>query len=499
MPVVRAPESAGQAAMSLREQLKRLTGESVIYGLGQVSGRAVQLILVPVLTRALTPGAYGVSELVFAYLQTAVLVLVLGMDSALARFFYQEPHREARVRMVSTSLTFRLVTGTLVSLALVAAAGPLSGQLMGSDVYRKYLLIGAASLPFTLVVLFANDVLRVTFQPAKFIALNIAWSAIVAGLALWLVIGRQLGVAGVLYGKLFGDIACAGLGLVLVRHNLRPVFDRDALRRMLAYGLPLVPASIAYGAMASFDRFVLQRSRSVEEVAVYAVAYKFFAVVTMGVSAFQLAYMPFAYARANVADAPRLYARVLALYVAVASLGALLIAAFAADALRWLTTTAYAGAAGPALWLAFAAVAQGAYTVVGIGIGLAMRTPLVAWIAGGASVMALAANLVLTPRYGPLGAAIATWVAHVTSVVVAYVIAQRVYPAPYRGARLAAVFGIALGLGWLAQALAPSGWGGVATKLLAAMVFAGLVWRLALWTDRGAVSWRARVGPRPTD
>ena len=51
----------------MREALKRLTGESLVYGLGQVSGRAVQLLLVPVLTRALLPGQYGVSETLIAY------------------------------------------------------------------------------------------------------------------------------------------------------------------------------------------------------------------------------------------------------------------------------------------------------------------------------------------------------------------------------------------------------------------------------------------------
>ena len=47
--------------MSLRESLRRLSGESLIYGLGQVSGRAVNLLLVPVLTRVLLKQQFGVS------------------------------------------------------------------------------------------------------------------------------------------------------------------------------------------------------------------------------------------------------------------------------------------------------------------------------------------------------------------------------------------------------------------------------------------------------
>src|SRR5258706_2258154 len=137
--------------------MKRLTGESLIYGLGQVGGRAVQLLLVPVLTRTLSQGAFGVAELVAAYMQTGALVLVFGMDAALARFFYQEPDRAARIRMVSTSLVFRIVTGVAAAALIAALATPLSGQILASMVYRKYLLIGSATLPFTLLVLFSND------------------------------------------------------------------------------------------------------------------------------------------------------------------------------------------------------------------------------------------------------------------------------------------------------------------------------------------------------
>src|SRR5512143_134662 len=307
----------------MREALKKLSGESLVYGLGQVSGRAVQLLLVPVLTRALTRDAFGVSELVFAYLQTAVLVLVFGMDGALARFFYHEPDRAARVRMVSTSLAFRLVTGFGVAALLALAATPLSRALVGSDVYRKYVLLGAATLPFTLLALFANDVLRVTFQPWKFIALNLAQTVTVGALTLYLVLGLKLGVVGVLYGKLGGDALTALLGLVLCRHSIRPRFDGAALRRMFGYGMPLVPVAFAYGLIGAADRFFLQRTQALSEVGVYAVAMKFFAFATMGVSAFQLAFGPFAFSRARAPEAPRVFARVFSLYTAVTSLAAL--------------------------------------------------------------------------------------------------------------------------------------------------------------------------------
>ncbi len=481
--------------LRVRDALKRLTGESLVYGLGQASGRAVQLLLVPILTRALTRDVYGVADLVLAYSQFAVLVLVFGMDGALVRFFYQEPGREARRRMVATSLAFRLALGLAAAAALGLLAAPLAPSLTGSPVYRKYLLIGAATLPFTLLTLFANDVLRVTFQPWKFITLNLAQTLVTGAVSLWLVLGRDLGVAGVLYGKLAGDASCALLGLLLIRLSLAPVFDRGVLGRMLAFGAPLVPASIAYGVVSSADRFFLQRARGLAEVGVYAVAVKFFAVAMMGVSAFSLAFFPFAHARAAEPQAPRLYARVMSLYVVVASLAALMLGAFAPEALGLLVPPEYRGAARPALLLAFAAVAYGAYYVACLGIQLALKTALLGWTAAAAAAAALVANALLTPGLGGLGAATATLLGNVTLAVTTYAASQSVHPLPFRGGRLLLLFALALGLGIAAQHGPLLGAWGWALRLGALVVFVAAAWVAGVVHDRApAATHEPRTG-----
>jgi len=472
----------------VREALRRLGGESLVYGLGAVGGRAVQLLLVPVLTRALRPDVFGVGELVVAYAQTALLVLVFGMDGALARFFHYEPDREARVRMASTSFAFRVVSGLAAAAALAAFAGPLAGALVGGEAYAKYLRIGAATLPATLVVLYANDVLRVTFQPWKFILLNLVQTALVGGLSILFVVGMGQGVAGMLYGRLGGDAASAVLGLALVRRYVRPHFDRATLARMLHYGAPTVPAAFAFGAIGAMDRFFLQRARSLEEVGVYAVAVKFFAVASMGVSAFAMAYGPFAFARAADPQAPRLFARVFGAYVAAGSLGALALGLFAPEALAVLVPEAYRAAAGPATALAFAAVALGAYTAASVGVGIALRTPLLVWCAAAAAAASLVANAALVPRFGAAGAAAATLAGYVVAAVATYAVAQRVHPLPYRGARMAALFAVALALALAVGRVAPAGAAGAGLKLAAVASFAALCAGSGIWRERGAVA-----------
>jgi len=483
----------------MREAMRKLNSDVLIYGFGQALGRGVQFLLVPILTRILAPDVYGVSDLVLAYSQFVVLLLVFGTDAALVRFFYSEPDRDARRRMISASLLFRIVLGAGASLLFSLLSGVIAHQFLGSGVYWKYVAIGAWTLPFSLLVLFGNDVLRVTFQPAKFVALNIAQAVITFAVSLWLVKYRSLGVAGILYGKLAGDACAALLALALIRLNVTRSPNFSALGRMLRFGVPLVPAALAYGVISAADRYWLQHGRSLAEVGVYAVAVKSFSLLMLGVQAFSLAFFPLAHSRARDETAPKFYALVMARYLTLASLGALAAGLFAPEALVLLVPPAYREAARPALLLGFAAVAYGAYYVSCLGVQFEEQTHLLIWTGIAGAAASWIANAILTPRLGPFGAALSTLSGNTVLAVSTYWVSQRVHPLPYRGARLTLLFAVAVALGLAGQRWIGVGPMGVALKLGLLLTYLIACAALGVWREDGAISWRARAGAQGGD
>jgi O-antigen/teichoic acid export membrane protein len=465
----------------IKEHLKQLTGESIVYGFGQALGRGVSMLLVPVLTRAFTPAAYGVVDLLGLIAAIASLLTVMGTDAALARMFYDREDVEARQTMVSSSALWRV--GICLGLAglLLLLAPVLSHLVFGSADYAKYVRITAATIPFTAFFLFQNDVLRVTFQPWKFIALNVTNTVLVAGLSILFVVGWKRDVAGVLDAKLAGDAVTALLGFVLIRHSLVRRFDGAILRRMLRYGAPLIPVAVAYWVMQYADRWVLRSYFGLDEVGVYAVSVKMGAAMMLIVSAFQLAWGPFAYARARTPEAPALFSRVLTLFIAVASALAVGIGLSAPEVLSVVVPPAYRAAAAPGALLAFASVAYGAYYVAGLGVTLAFRTSVLAWTSGAAAVVAVVLDVLLAPRLGLLGVAIATLAGFGSSSILLYVVSQRVHPLPFRGLRALAIFltGLAaVGAGYALDRRLGGG-AGLAARVVVFAAYAGLALFLA--------------------
>jgi O-antigen/teichoic acid export membrane protein len=105
--------------------------------------------------------------------------------------------------------------------------------------------------------------------------------------------------------------------------------------------------------------------------------------------------------------------------------------------------------------------------VIAIGLGRTKRTQFNWVITGAAAIVNVSLNLFLIPRYGMMGAAIATLAAYATMLVGMIWWAQRVYPVRYQWRRVVTAVAVAVAIvvaGKLAGA-------GLAVALLLSLVY----------------------------
>jgi O-antigen/teichoic acid export membrane protein len=96
--------------------------------------------------------------------------------------------------------------------------------------------------------------------------------------------------------------------------------------------------------------------------------------------------------------------------------------------------------------LCFATAAYSGYSVLAIGIGRMRQTQFNWVVSGAAALVNVALNIVLIPRYGMMGAAVATLVAYVALFVGMWLRGRRIYPVPYQWRRLLTLAAVAAGL-----------------------------------------------------
>ena len=107
--------------------LKRLAGQTAIYGLSSIIGRLLNYLLVPLYTRVFLTHEYGVVVEMYAYVAFLIVILTYGMETAFFRFSQADPGR--RDTVFSTSLLSVAFTSSLFIILVIAFNEPLAALL----------------------------------------------------------------------------------------------------------------------------------------------------------------------------------------------------------------------------------------------------------------------------------------------------------------------------------------------------------------------------------
>jgi O-antigen/teichoic acid export membrane protein len=437
--------------MKLGQELARLGRHSVIYGLGGLVSRILAVILLPLYTSYLAPSSFGRVETLTAATAVAVIVLRMGVSTAFFRFYFDHKDAARRLAVVRTSFWFTMSMATLGLVLCMAFAGDVSHALQLGNHPE---LVRAAAVGFWAQMNYEQmtSLFRVEERSIAFAIASIANVLITIGATVVLVVEFHKGALGLLVGNFIGTL-CVYLVLLAYRHEqLGLQFDRELFRGMQRFGLPLVPSALALWAISFIDRLFIGGYKGQGEVGVYSAAIKIASVITFAMFAFRTAWPAFAYSIEDEHDAKRTYSYVLTYLLAVASWIALGLGALAPWLVTAMTAPLYQRAEKGVALLAFAGAVYAGYTVLAIGSGRARRTQFNWVITGVGAAVNVGLIVWLVPRYGMVGAAVATLLAYLVLFVGMMLYAQHVYPVSYQWRRVATTLVAGIGLTLAARA-----------------------------------------------
>ena len=432
--------------MALGAQLGRLGKHSVIYGLGGLVSRILAVLLLPLYTRYLSPSDYGKIETLVAATTVLTIVLRAGISSAFFRFYFDSVDPARRRTILRTSFWFTMASASVGLVAGLTLAGPIAEALFGDASDANLVRAAAVGLWAQMSYEQLTALFRVEERSVAFVCASLANILVTVGATVLLVVVLDRGPLGVLVGNFTGTLAVYLVLLGLRRNQLGLQFDRQLLRQMNRFGLPLVPSALFLWVTSFSDRFFLVKLADTAEVGLYSVGVRIASAMVLLLAAFRAAWPAFAYSIQDEGEAKRTYAFVLTYLTYITSWVALALGLLSPWLVEWLATSAFAESSRVVGPLAFAAVAFGGYIVIAIGVGRARRTQFNWVITGVAAVINIGLNLALIPPYGMMGAAVATVAAYATMLAGMAGWSQRVYPVPYQWRRVTTAAGAALAL-----------------------------------------------------
>jgi O-antigen/teichoic acid export membrane protein len=409
-----------------------LVGSASIYTLANIANSAIPFLLLPVLTRVLTPEEFGIVA-IFTTLVTAFGAFTgLSAHGAVNVRMFDPQTRHARY--VGTVLAI-LGSSTAVVLLVVLLAAPWISDW--SQVPRGWLLVAVLVSGAQVLIQVRLVVWQVRGQPVRYGIFQVLQTALNLGLSLLLIVGVGMGWEGRLIGILSAVLLFAALGLVTLRRasELEWSFDAAYAKDALRFGVPLIPHVLGGLLIAASDRLMVAKLMSVHDAGIYAAGMQIGLVISVLADAVVKALGPWMFANLALNDeaVKRKIVRMTYLFfvgIAATSITFSLVAPY----LLLLVGEGFRSSGSIVAYVALGAGFGGMYLMVVNYIFYVKRNEFLAVASLSVGMFNVVASYFLIQRNGAVGAAQAYAVSQLLMFLVTWSIAAKCYPMPWHGA-----------------------------------------------------------------
>jgi O-antigen/teichoic acid export membrane protein len=430
-------------------QLKKLAGQTAIYGLSSIIGRLLNYLLVPLYTRFFIPEEYGVVTEMYAYVSFLIIILTYGTETAFFRFSNTE---ENKSKVYSTILTSILVSSAVFLVLTTFLSSYISEALGYADntnfivwILLIIALDAISSIPFARLR-FENKALKFASLRLVNIFTNIFFNLLFIVFAPEIVskpdhflfplmdaiYNPEIGVGYIFLANLIANFIT--LLFLLPYFKISFSFDYALWKRIMSYSFPLVIAGLAGMTNETADRilikYLLPPDIALHELGIYGACYKISILMTIFIQAFRFAAEPFFFSQAANKNQAFVYSKVMNYFVIACSFIFLGVMVFI-DIVALFVGEAYREGIKIVPVLLIANLFLGMFFNLSIWYKLSGKTRYGAALTITGAVITLLFNFLLIPLMGYMGAALTTLICYFIMMLLSYYWGQKHFPVPY--------------------------------------------------------------------
>lgn len=447
--------------------IKKLAGQTAVYGASTIVGRLINFLLVPLFSYIFgEPQDLGLNTEFYAYIAFLNVVFTYGMETALFNFLAKEPDKQL---VYSTALRTMLVSTIILVLPFLVLAPQLAAWMRYDD-HPEFVIWAICIVATDTLMALPFAKLREENRARRFAVIKLIYILVNVVVTLFFV-----GLCKMSYekdpGSFFGQLYNPDIGigyafvanltassvclLMLWKDYLRISygFDKALLKRMLVYALPLLIVGLAGMVNEVLDKillkYLLPAGIGETQVGIYGTCYKIAILMTIFWQAFRYAAEPFFFSRSKEENSRDIYATVMTLFV-VFCLAIFLGTTMNLSWIQYMIGENYRSGLKVVPILLIANMCLGIYFNLSIWYKLTGRTQFGMWLTIAGATVTLVLNFLWIPSDGYfggyMGSAWATLICYALMMVLSYFIGQKYFPVPYKVTRIMGYTTLALGL-----------------------------------------------------
>ena len=401
---------------------KTLVSNTMLISFGTFGSKLLVFLMVRFYTGYLTPSDYGTADLITQTANLLFPLISLGVTNAVFRFALDSEYDKRDV--FSTGL-LTITLGGLMFLAF----GPILGFVEGFKGYVWLIIIYTmASCYHSLCAQF----LRAIGKTAFFAVQGIINTSLVIGLNILFLAVFRIGIVGYVLSVTLADTITSLI--IFIKEKLwRQIIlkpSKNAVNKMLRYGIPMIPATIFWWITSVSDRYMVTAFINSSANGIYSVSYKLPTFLTLLSTVFMEAWQ---FSAVSESEGKReehieFFSKVWGSFQSLMFMAGAFVIALCEPLIRVLTTKAYFEAwkyipllAASMVFSSFASFMGSVYIVE-----RKSKNSFLTSMVG--ALLNIVLNAALIPTIGIQGAAIATFASYFLVFVIRTVNARKYIP-----------------------------------------------------------------------
>lgn len=411
-----------------------LVKRTLVYTFSASLNALVAFILLPVLTKYLSPFDYGVVETFLAVSACLTVIILFGGNTLLSKHYFVMQRGEINSYASNILGVIFFTTCCLLSVYLLFS--------QFSDYFSELLKIDRLLILLAIITALANSLISLVltlFQlekaPGHYALFANTKTVIDISISLFCVVLLGMTWQGRITGIFITAIIYAVIALIVFKYRSMIVaFPRQYGKLILITGFPLMLAQATGWVIEMIDKIMVTSIINIESTGIYSIGYRFGMVVMMVEVAFSQAWLPFFYEtiKDNTEESNLKIVKATYMYLAGLLVFSVVFAFFGKYLLFLMVDPKFYSASKFIFLISIAYFFDGIWKMFIGYLVHAGKTKTYSNIVIVSAVVNVVLNYIFLKRYGVIGSAWATLISFAFGAVATGYCACRIYPMPWR-------------------------------------------------------------------
>ncbi|MBF7097821.1 oligosaccharide flippase family protein [Alkalibacter mobilis] len=406
---------------------KKLFIENIFaYGFISILNKIVPFLLLPVITRMLPDASdFGVYSMYTTIVGFGTPLAILGLNDAMFREYYEKEDLEYRYNVTTTTQRLIMLSSLIILSILILFNKSFSNLFFGSIDFGKIIILAAIGVFLGGIMSPIQAPTRMQNQRKTFVVSGLISSLVTYILALVLIY-HGFSYFGLIYSSI---IATFVLLIFFWSRNkaffIKGSFDWSIAKELFKIGLPLLPTFLIYWIYNSMDKIMITNMLGTFELGIYSIGSKMAQISQLIYAGFAGGYSYFKYSTMKDIDQVAMNSKLFEYLGLVSAVVFIVTYPIFPIVFELLFDGVYVDGYIVAPYLFLSPLLLMLFQVVGSQFIVIKKSYFTSLTLAIGAMVNVILNYILIRRIGIEGAAVATLVGYVISVLLVSVLAKR--------------------------------------------------------------------------